>query len=347
MAAQKEIPMDDSELDALMAELDAETAGMVLTPTVAVAAAPEPTSLDPDDQEIADLAAELNATGQVSTNDAVALAQAEATRAAETPAPQTEEDELAALQAELDAEEGKSAPASVVAKKSIEIVGNQALEPVSADSKSGKKVGDDVRRIVAGQPTLVEQIAANKAAETAPTPVATDEPVHPNPEPAKKQPKLQFYLDVDAFKNEIAVSENNLDNCMMQQAGLFAWHASEGARAEAQYARVKLRFDVVEARLYDRHRKAIAAAGEKATEKSIENAVRQDPEWLQAKNLVIEAEMLASINKGAVEALRHRKDMVVQMGADRREEYKGQTRISIDPADVRARAIAAGKLAAA
>src|SRR4051794_7738234 len=107
MAAQKEIPMDDAELDALMAELDAETADMIATPTVAAAAAPEPEPTPPeiDDQDIAEMEAqevakvaeELNARGEVSTNDTVALAQTEAAR-------KSDDDELAALQAELDHE---------------------------------------------------------------------------------------------------------------------------------------------------------------------------------------------------------------------------------------------------
>lgn len=341
--AQKEIPMDDAELDALMAELDAETSDMVTTPTAAPASAPEPTPPQIDDQDIAEmeaelqaaapehgdaasinsepsaavdggeleaLAAELNAAGQVSTNDTVALAQAEVAR-------KSDEDELAALQAELDAEE-------------------KTAEPVTA---AERRVTDGVKPSLAagGAPAPTEKPAL--VGEQPSEAIA-----HPNPPKPKQQPKLQFYLDVDQFKAEIAVSENNLDNAMMQQAGLFAFHAAEAARAEAQHARVKLRFDVVEAKLYDRHRKAIAATGEKATEKAIENAVRQDPEWLQAKNLVIEAEMLADFNRGAVESLRHRKDMIVQLGADRREETKGQTRIiaaDASHAGMKARALSA------
>lgn len=333
MAAQKEIPIDDAELDALMAELDAETSDMVSVPVGATAPASAPSAELPDadldglddieseqlrDQAnaegataITSVASELTKRGELSANDAVALAQAEQSKI-------SDEDELAALQAELDANQSKPAPAT---------------KP------------EATHRFGEGKSSPAETIAANKDGTPA-TAAATSapdlsEPAHPNPEPVKKQPKLQFYLDVEQFKTDIAVSEHNLDNAMMQQAGLFAWHAAESARAEAQHARVKLRFDVVEAKLYDRHRKALALTGEKVTEKMVENAVKMDPEYLQAKNLVIESEMLASFNKGAVEALRHRKDMIVQLGADRREEYKGQVRtMDATHADVKARALA-------
>lgn len=358
MAAQKEIPMDDSELDALMAELEAETSGIVVTPTAA-APAPAPTPApapatsaelsesdldglddidaeqlrdqasaegvavaeanDVSDADIAEVAAELNATGQVSTDDAVALEQARQARENDATAAEmhgSQEDELAALQAELDAEQGSAPVAAAPAP---------AVEPVAKAA------------VLHAAPPIVTAVAA-----PATEPIAADEPAHPNPRPAKKTPQLQFHLDVDAFKGEIAVSENNLDTAMMQQAGLFAWHAAEAARAEAQHARVKLRFEVVEAKLYDRHRKALALTGEKVTEKMVENAVKLDPEYLQAKNLVIEAEMLSGFNKAAVEALRHRKDMIVQLGADRREESKGQVR-TLAHEDNKARALAAVK----
>jgi|GEM_PF-1589198 len=334
MAAQKEIPMDDAELDALMAELDAETKDMVVTPTVATAATPTPAptaelnesdldGLDEIDAEqlrdqasaegvavvsdadITTAAAELNAKGKVSTNDAVALAQADLARQGG----QADVDELVALQAELDAEQ--AAPAAA-----------QLDEPVKA------AVLHVASPVVAG------------VAEMATTPAALEEPAHPNPKPAKKAPQLQFYLDIDSFKSDITVSDNNLDSAMMGQAGLFAFHAAEAARAEAQHARVKLRFEVVEAKLYDQHRKALSLSGEKVTEKMVENAVKMDPEYLQAKNMVIEAEMLSGFNKGAVEALRHRKDMIVQLGADRREETKGQVR-TLAHDDVKARAVSA------
>lgn len=282
MTVQKEVPMDDSELDALMADLDAETAGMVSAPAAVAKSAPAP---EPEPVVAAT----------------------------------TEDDELAALQAELEAE-----PAAKL---------EPVVEPELVRTPTPKAPVKNVEPVEAPKVALVEPVAA---------PVASATP--PVAKPPRQQPTLQFYLDVEEFKNTIKVSENNLDDCMMQQAGLFASYAADAARAEAQHARVKLRFEVMEAKLYDRHRKALAAAGEKVTEKMVENEVKQDPEWLQSKNLAIEAEMVVGFNKGAVESLRHRKDMIVQLGADRREEYKGQTRIvASDDAhgSMKARALAA------
>lgn len=139
--------------------------------------------------------------------------------------------------------------------------------------------------------------------------------------------KLNFYVDVNQFNRDTKLTEATLDQAMMEQAGLRAFYGSQAAQAEAQHSRLKVRFDVLEAKLYDEHRKALAAGGEKVTEKMVENAVKLDPRWAKAKNTLVEAETIASINKSLVISLADRRDMMIQLGADRREEFKGGVRI--------------------
>jgi hypothetical protein len=177
----------------------------------------------------------------------------------------------------------------------------------------------------------------------APEPEEAPEPA-PNPMPKPAPAGLQFFIDVAQFRDETKVAEHNLDDCMMQQAGLRAYYAEQAARAEAQHDRLKTRFKVLEAQLYDTHRKALLAAGEKVTEKAVENAVLMDAKWIKNQNVVIEAQTIASINRGLVDSLKDRKDMLVQLGADRREEGKGQLRTMAATAahdDLKARALAA------
>lgn len=152
-------------------------------------------------------------------------------------------------------------------------------------------------------------------------------PVEPAKAPATK---LNFYVDVNEFNRDTKLTEATLDAAMMEQAALRAFYGTQAAQAEAQHARLKVRFDVLEAKLYDEHRKELAASGEKVTEKMVENAVKLDPRWIQGKNTVIEAETIASVNKSLVISLADRRDMMIQLGADRREEFKGGVRILAD-----------------
>jgi hypothetical protein len=210
MATQQEIPIGDDELDALMAELEIESGGMV------AASAPVPAALVdpiPGDQEVA---------------------------------------EMAALEAELEAVESR---------------------------------------------------------------------------PKEPKTDLQFFVDVAKFRDETKVAEHNLHDCMMQQSGLRADYGEQAARAEAQYLRLKARFEVLEAQLYDQHRKVLVRVGEKVTEKQVENNVKLDPKWLDNKNIVIEAETIAAINKSLVESLKDRRDMIIQLGTAPQGEDKGAARI--------------------
>ncbi len=324
MATQQEIPIGDDELDALMAELETETAGMVVTPAPAAAApvaAPAPVA---EDDEMAALEAELNAAPAPTPAPAPVVtpvpkpAPAPVIEATDTDA------EMAALEAELNGIGAEPAPVPVVAK---------TPEPKPAPTPAP----DPAPAAAAPAPAPTLKVVPAPEPDAAPV-------VEPNPLPKPAPAALQFFIDVAQFRDDTKVAEHNLDNCMMQQAGHFATYAESHARAEAQHMRLKARFEVLEAQLYDQHRKALIAAGEKATEKQVENAVRQDPKWLKNRNVVIEAETIASINKGCVESLKQRRDMIIQLGADRREEGKGQVRIMAQEAahaDMKARAMRA------
>lgn len=161
------------------------------------------------------------------------------------------------------------------------------------------------------------------------TPAPVVEPAKPYRAEVRTDPStgLAHYLDVEQFQIDVSVNESNLDTSMMQQAGMRAFYNSQAAYAESQYDRSKAAFEVIEARLYDHHRKELAASGEKTTDKAIEAAVRLDPRWLKARTRVIEAQTIANVNKGLTFAMSDRRDMLIQLGSDRREEFKGGLRI--------------------
>ena len=297
-----EIPVNDEELESLMAELEAQNEQLQASlkksepepepePTpasVVVAPEPEPT---PEPDEVVEEVAE--------------------------PEVATYED-LAALEAELE---------SAVAAAA------QAPEPEPTKAKVKEAFLHMAKNLASG--------IADQQSDTE----------QPAPENELKRPAeavsangLKYYVDVWQFREDTRVAEHILDKCMIEQSGLRAYYGAQAANAEAQAARMKARFEVIEATLYDEHRKILAATGEKTTEKMVENAVKTDPRWLKAKNKVIEAETIASINKSLVESLKDRRDMIIQLGADRRDEFKGAARVLAEQNEresLRDRAIAA------
>lgn len=273
-----------------------------------------------------------------------------------------DDDEISALMDELEAEIGVTAsappPAPDFMSKKQEAtapVPAPAPEPAPVATPKPQPKPEPVK-VKVEEPVLAESIDDLEAAvaELKEEPVAVAVKPTPTPEPArrvipKEEPldmgsadvdelsadvpktsakaQLQFFVDVNQFNRDTKLTEATLDQAMMEQAGLRAFYGSQAAQAEGQHARLKVRFDVLEAKLYDEHRKSLAAGGEKVTEKMVENAVKLDARWSKAKNAVIEAETIASVNKALSVSLADRRDMMIQLGADRREEFKGAARV--------------------
>jgi len=398
MAAQQETPIGDEDLDALMAELEAETVGMVAPPPAVVKTTAAPAK---EEDPLADLDEVVLASTSTSTPGEFvgSLATSLANSAKNTGVPLIEDDPLAGLD---DTEHLTSTAANSehlaksIAQANAGKVSDHALvepniedELASLDAEMGASVAAAKQAVVA--PSAMDKIAAKAAAvkKTHPSDVPkVKEPVeeakleevvkaaqdhdlneklaelatsmpNPNPPPEEKTIKrpgaalagLDFEIDIDKFRSDISVSETTLDKHMMEQAGNFAYYAELAARAEAQAKRTKVQVEMAEAKLYNEHRKdlmaKVAISGEgKVTEKMIESAVLSDPRYGSIQNRLIEAESRAAIAKGCVEAMKQHRDMIIQLGADRREDGKGAVRIMAaaqSHTDMKARAAALAK----
>lgn len=144
---------------------------------------------------------------------------------------------------------------------------------------------------------------------------------------SKSESELKYKPDLKAFQSEILVTDANMDKAIREHAGLLAYYIALHAESEAQAKTVKMEFEQLEAGLYDAHRRYSLSLGEKATEKAIENNVRMDKKWKRARKKVIDAEQYADVYRGFVNAIRDRGYMLNTLGANRREEMKGQRRI--------------------
>lgn len=320
--AAKDIQMEDAELDALMAELDAETSGMVAKPT---AKATTPVVVEPDPE---DAGALVEALSKV-IDTAEANDTAEAKRVAEQAA--IDAAEMAQLLADQKAKNAAQLAAANKAAMEAQAAQNAAAEAAMAENNEKLALAAKLKAIGAAQEAAdAAKAASNKAYAEPVKATAASEPsgeTKPDAAPKKQAAPLRHHIDVDTFKSDVAINDTNLDKCMMEQAGLRAYHAAEAARAEGQHLRTKAQFERAEARLYDKHRRALLDAGEKITEKMVDNAVKMDDDWLRIKNAVIEAGTIADIQRSCAESLRDRGMMLVQMASDRREEGKGQSRV--------------------
>lgn len=316
-----EINVADKELEDLMAQLEMET-GVAVAPSPAPVVAPKPAVATeeplPDDELLAAL--EESSTVEIKTvslKEVVAKAAADEVPATNIGAlsatPLSVEDELAGLEAEL----GGEPAGTVLTTGKVEVAAVKELEVV-------QQVSDNDGRGESFIPGI--GIIHDPATDPAPA-VETPKPAAPAGDSGPKvATELQIFTDPKDFVVTTSINDVDLDRCMIEQNALRATYGTRAARAAQQYGRLKLKFEILEATLYEEYRRLAAEAGEKVTEKALEGRVKTDKRWGKAKLLIIDAEALADIEKALVESLKDRKDMLVQLGADRRGELQGQVR---------------------
>lgn len=134
-------------------------------------------------------------------------------------------------------------------------------------------------------------------------------------------------LDVNQFIEETRINETNLDDAFQKQSSLRAYYGAVAAEADSVAARRKMAIEVVEAKLYKKYRDQAVAEGAKVTEAALTAQIKSDPVWLETKKLYIEAQAHADLARSFVASLADRRDMLIQLGADRRDESKGAMRM--------------------
>lgn len=147
---------------------------------------------------------------------------------------------------------------------------------------------------------------------------------------------VKQFINPEVLKRDMAFSTSNLSEAFSQQASLFSYYAEKHAQAERQESRIKMTLDMREAQADRRIRKEAKAEGEKFTEPQIAKLVLLDPTVAKLNRDYIDAKQISAICKAAVEGFRHRRDMLIQLGADAREEKKGTLRMTAGSAGERA-----------
>jgi hypothetical protein len=171
----------------------------------------------------------------------------------------------------------------------------------------------------------------------------------PEPVAVARSPfALKEFVDVEQLKLDVTINPNDLDDAVLSHAAKFVHYANQSRLARRQWEKMKNAFDILESRLYQVHRELLTAGeAKKPTEAVIDAAVKTDPRWWAASNRLTDAQAIYNLANDARSAFEQRRDMIIQISTDRREERKGQLRIMEAKGDAdsvaaaRARAIAA------
>lgn len=147
--------------------------------------------------------------------------------------------------------------------------------------------------------------------------------------PQRRRLRIRSIIDGQALRRDAIVNPNGLSEAMMEQASLTAHYHTLAAEAARQVDDAKLLLENVEAQVYRVIRDELASSGEKVTEALLERLVARHQRVIDTKKALNEAKQIEAVAKGAVQAMRDRKDMLVQLGSNEREEMKGEIAVRI------------------
>jgi hypothetical protein len=139
---------------------------------------------------------------------------------------------------------------------------------------------------------------------------------------------VEVFVDVEKLTQDTAINPNDIDDAMCKQASLYAFYAEQARKARRQYERMKSLFEILESKLDNEHRTRLKEESAKTTEQQISTAVKNDPRWWAMQQQLIEARGVYDLASDAREAFSQRRDMIIQVASDRREERKGAMRMA-------------------
>ncbi len=135
--------------------------------------------------------------------------------------------------------------------------------------------------------------------------------------------------DMDQYaRDTIAVDTNNLSECFANQAALYGHYTRQSREATVQAGLKKVLLQAKIGILDKDIRDRAIADSKKISESLITSEMDRTPEIIALKKELIEAEATETFGRDALRAMDHRKDMLIQLGADARAEMNGELRMS-------------------
>ncbi|WP_339118902.1 hypothetical protein [Halomonas sp. BMC6] len=124
--------------------------------------------------------------------------------------------------------------------------------------------------------------------------------------------EVQNLIDPKQLKEDVSFNATDLDAMWSTQAGLYVRYGVISARADHQAAAFKNRLSIIEAELGKAAREELPKTGVKVTEGTVKEFVASHPRMLKAHDDFNKATLISNLAKTALEALRQRRDMIVQ-----------------------------------
>lgn len=136
--------------------------------------------------------------------------------------------------------------------------------------------------------------------------------------------ELKYLPTSEEMIDARTVNPDQLEQLMPKQVSDFAVASYRLSLAHKQTQMIDLELETLQARLYRMYRNKLIEKGDKPTEKLIDSYIKANEQYIELSRKLFDAEAIEGINKGIVSALVQRKDIIVQMAVNRREEIKSR-----------------------
>lgn len=174
--------------------------------------------------------------------------------------------------------------------------------------------------------------AQEKAKVEVPPPAATKVPpaamAKATASPGVLPDRPQSFISMDKFRDDVVFKIQDMQSAFVDQSALYVHYAHAKAQAHFQAKRYKQRLELLESKMDTAIRKKAVNDGEKLTEGAIKNRITASMGYQEAKDNLLEAEHIHEMLSEVVESFRHRRDMLIQAGADVRAEKQGGLRLN-------------------
>lgn len=155
-----------------------------------------------------------------------------------------------------------------------------------------------------------------------------------SPDPTLNELNPTFVVGSQEYESrlqeDLFVNRNDLAEAFATHSERFAWYATCYELAQEKLARLETALKRMYAVLDHEHRTTYAANGVKTTEKMIENTVITDMRYIELQDKVIDATKEVGLLKAARDAMIHRRDMLISMGATYRAEVRSDPSLKAD-----------------
>ena len=141
--------------------------------------------------------------------------------------------------------------------------------------------------------------------------------------------EVKRFVTAEQLRDDTSFTEAGLNEAMLEQASMMSYYGSIAGEAQYQVDRFKQLLEIEEARLAKDIRDEADFENKKLTEKQLEQQLTLKPSIINARKAVNESKQVYETIRNMLEALKQRKDMIIQFGVRHRLELETQGRITM------------------